>query len=343
MISHAAGLDPERRVLSASELALVGEIAVLLDGGRDLDGLDAALLCLRSRTGAEACEMFLATPGGQEMVLVSHQGADPEAFCQRDRFRSGEGFPGIVLNTGTALSTQLLQSEDDFLRSRVKGLGYTSAVCVPVHCGTEVGGCLFLAWKEPPPPRLRPARIALLAALPLGAAVEVARARARNPEAMGATDPAVTLEARLRRITSADDVRLIVFEATASRVRTEDPPEGPLAAADVCIARRSGRPQVLGARSGWPQACIRSHCVCKARYCVPLKNGDDVWGVVTVAFERHAPTPLTRRLPAALWLAEGVSSARSGLQPHDGALPREAGPPALPAFSSRRPFSSPNP
>lgn len=326
MISQPVGLGRERRSLSAPELALVGEVALLLDGGRDLDGLDAALMCLRARTAADACEMFLATPEGQEMVLVSHQGADPDAFCQRDRFRIGEGFPGIVLNTGAVLSTAMLQSEGDFLRSRVKALGYTSAVCVPVRCGTEVGGCLFLAWKEAPVALLGPARAALLAALPLGAAVEAARTRARGLDRAGVADTASTLEARFRRLTSADEARLIVFGTGSRTERAGLPSEAAPRVANRCPARQSGRPQVLGVRSGWPQACIQSQCVCRARYCLPLKEGDDVWAVATVAFERQAPTPLTRRLPAALWLAEGVSPARSRLQPHDGTLPPEADP-----------------
>ena len=316
MISRRMDAERERSRLSDSDLALVGEIALLLDGGRDLGGLDAALMCLGSRTRADACELFLTTPGNQEMVLVSHQGADPDAFCQQDRFPAGEGFPGIVLATGEALTTSELPAEADFLRSRVKALGYSSALCVPLRCGTELAGCLFLAWKRAISTHRTPAHAAFLAGLPLGAAIEAARVRAGALDATGSGGARSILEERLRKLTSADDARLVIFAPDADAA-SADRPENLVCPSDLCPARRSGRVQVLGARSGWPHPCLQARCVCRARYCVPLFRGNDVWAVATVAFERQTPTPLTRRLPAALWVAEGLSPALPDLHHED--------------------------
>lgn len=309
MISQPAGLAGNPRSLSVSDLALVGEISLLLDGCRGLDGSEAVLSCLRARTAADVAELFLTMPGHGEVVLVSHDGADSEAFFQRDRFPSGEGFPGIVLDTGAVITTATLDAEREFLRSRVKTLGYTSAVCVPIVCGEEVSGCIFLASKRAPPAGGPPARAALLASLPLAAAVEAARSRARAAARGDPGDDTIRkLREGLRTLTFADDVRVRLYERIRSSEDTSESESGPTNEAP-CPARDSGQIQVRGARSGWPGACLQSRCLCRARYCLPLRADDGVFGVVSVAFERTAPLPLTCRLPAALWVTEGISLA----------------------------------
>jgi len=73
---------PERD--SAADLALVGEIAALLDARRFLDTLDAALRRLQEYSRADAGELFLAAPTGEEVFLVSHQGRDIAVRTDRD-------------------------------------------------------------------------------------------------------------------------------------------------------------------------------------------------------------------------------------------------------------------
>ena len=102
-----------------TDLALVGEIAVLMDSRPLSESIEAALLRLQEYSRAEACELFLATPRGREMILVSHEGRDLEAFCQQKRFQAGVGFPGIVLRAAAPLVSDRLQSEVHFVRSRV--------------------------------------------------------------------------------------------------------------------------------------------------------------------------------------------------------------------------------
>ncbi|GMV04619.1 MAG: hypothetical protein AMXMBFR53_08990 [Gemmatimonadota bacterium] len=307
---------------SRSELELTGELALLLEGGRRLDGLDAALLRLRRAVAANVCELFLTTPREREMVLVSHQGDDSDAFLQVGRFRIGEGFPGLVLDSGDVLSTQSLEGEGDFLRSRVKTLGYRGALCVPLGDGQDPLGCLLLAWKDLPADWRSCARSCLLAAEVIGGAVDGARVRTRAAglEAISAIREVV--EGELRALTCADEARFVMLDPAPEAL------PGPAAFEERCPACRSGSIQVLGGRAGWPRECIGSQCMSPARYCVPLKGGTGVWGVASVAFRRPAPVPLTRRLPALLWFAEGIappspegqgSGAAVGVNRHPGA------------------------
>lgn len=305
---------------SPEDLALVGEIAALVDARHLLDSLDVALQRLRDHSGAEAAELFFADPRGQEMFLVSHQGADVDAFCQRDRFRAGEGFPGIVLRTAAPVLTASLPGDADFLRARVKAHHYQSAVCMPIRQGEAVSGCLLLAWKESAVDLERAAQLAALVSRPIGLAVEVVRARIRLQEferlsarVRGPTNPgerwvpvlpanatsAIWLSDAAGNTASVSfAVRGIAADETARHARS---------ALERCPARYTDGPQVRGGRAGWPVQCLKTGCAAKARYCIPLAEAGRTWGVATVGFHDRAPVPLTRHLPAALWVAEDLT------------------------------------
>ncbi len=270
-----------------SELALVGEIEMLLQGHSELDALDGALEHLRERCGAEVSELFLATPDEREVFLVSHQGSDLDAFCRRDRFGAGEGFPGMVLSSQTSLITEQLPAEQNFLRSRVKALGYTIVLCTPLGPGTDVSGSLLLAWKNPPREMASALRLAALAAVPIGTAIDLMRAHLRMHQLQHlATHSGAPMEGN----------RHPHLQFT----NPEAHPPG-------CPARGTSRIQVLGGRMGWPTYCREAGCTASARYCVPLLRGAQVWAVATVAFRARPPIPHTRHLPAALWLTEDLA------------------------------------
>lgn len=285
-----------------ADLALVGEIAALADSPSLLDAVDAVVRRLRAHVNADAAELFLAARGRQEMFLVSHQGLDLEAFCQRDRFRTGEGFPGLALRSAVPVVTRHLETDPNFLRSRVKALHYRSAVCVPFPSGDGVGGCLLFAWRSPHAHVRHVTWLATLVARPLGTALELARTRNRlwalqhlvchgsEPRTGGGrVEPPPSLESRAVVLAPA---RLPDVVPRASRER--------------CPARR-GLLQVLGGRAGWPEHCLRAGCAAKARYCIPLVADGALWAVASVAFQDRAPQPLTRYLPMALWQTEDLA------------------------------------
>lgn len=270
-----------------SELALVGEIEMLLQGRSELDALDDALEHLRERSGAEVSELFLAGPDDREVFLVSHQGPDLDAFCRRDRFGAGEGLPGMVLSSAASLVTDQLPAEPDFLRSRVKTLGYTGALCTPLGPRTDVSGGILLAWKKPPRDMAGPLRLAALAAVPIGTAIALMRAHLRMDQ--------------LQHLATHRDAPLKVNGHPLLHFTD------PEAHAPGCPAQRTSQVQVLGGRAGWPACCREAGCTAPARYCVPLRQGARVWAVATVALGARPPIPLTRHLPTALWLTEDLA------------------------------------
>lgn len=270
-----------------SELALVGEIELLLQRAGELEALDGALEHLRERSGAEVCELFLAAPEDREVFLVSHQGADLDAFSRRDRFGAGEGFPGMVLSSAASLVTDQLPAERDFLRSRVKALGYTSALCTPLGPGTDVSGGILLAWKKPPRDMASALRMTALASVPIGTAIDLMRAHLR----MHQLQHLVTHHGEPIAGNGLPLLRLTDSEAETLR----------------CPAHHTGQVQVLGGRMGWPSCCREAGCATSARYCVPLLRDAQVWAVATTAFRDRPPVPHTRYLPAALWLTEDLA------------------------------------
>lgn len=270
-----------------SELALVGEIGILLQGQGELESIDAALEHLRERTSADVCELFLAESGEREVFLVSHQGADLEAFCRRDRFAIGEGLPGMVLSQPVSVVTQQLPAEREFLRSRVKALGYVAALCTPLAPRSDVSGSILLAWKKPPRDIAGALRMAALSSAPIGTAIDLMRAHVRTSQ--------------LRSIVSHSDEIDTHSNVPALQIIK------PGTRAPTCPACRTGQVQILGGRMGWPATCKEAGCTVLGRYCIPLTKNSRVWGVATMDLGASAPLPQTRHLPTALWLTEDLS------------------------------------
>lgn len=285
-----------------AELALVGEISLLIHDARDLAPLDAALERVREYTEADACDLFLSHPDGSEAFLVSHVGEDGDAFGQQARFRLGEGLPGIVLQTQAAVWTRHLPDEIDFLRTRVTGRGYRSAVCIPLLAGGAVEGCVLVAWRCSKRHLRHTVHALTLAAHPLAAGIRLLRTRLLTDTRIAGSE-AVGSEAILERLRSGiptDSVRLI-----PAREQVENGTFTP------CPACADGSVQVLGGRTGWPQACVQAGCAARARYCMGVDRGATGWTVATLAFREQEPVPLTRHVPAALWLARSGDFAPS--------------------------------
>lgn len=307
MHAEAAGNEMRGAHTDATDLALVGEISLLLDSARDLTSLDPALQRLCEFTRADAGDLFLAHPDGSETYLVSHVGDDVEAFGQQQRFRVGEGLPGIVLTTAAPVWTRHLPDEIDFVRSRVVVRGYSSAICVPLVAGGTAEGCVLLAWRESKRDLRRTVHTVALAGRALATSVELIRTRLlaeARTSAVEASGQDVVTERMKARI-PADSIRLIPAGG-----RTDD--GGPIS----CPVCADGSVQILGGRAGWPEVCVREGCTGKARYCVGVNSGAAGWAVATLLFREQVPVPLTRHVPAALWLANS-----EGGQPSDGVGP----------------------
>ncbi|MFN8524513.1 MAG: BTAD domain-containing putative transcriptional regulator [Chloroflexota bacterium] len=110
--------------------------------------LAGSLERLRIVTGADAVELFLAAPRGEALVLAAHRGKSPRAFKQILSFEPGQGFPGIVAQTGQPLLSVDLQHDDRYLRSAVKRSGFRTYLCAPVWGSSGVIGSLNLASRR---------------------------------------------------------------------------------------------------------------------------------------------------------------------------------------------------
>lgn len=270
-----------------AELALVGELEMLLQGRSDLGALDCALAHLKERSGAAVAELFLASPDDREVFLVSHQGPDLEAFSRQDRFAVGEGFPGMVLSSNASLITDQLPREQGFLRSRVKTLGYSCALCTRLAPEADVSGSILLTRKEPAWDMASVLRLAILASVPIGRTVDLMRAHLRLDQ--------------LQHLATHNGAPMAGNGNPCLRFIDPD------AQASDCPAERACRIQVLGVRKGWPSVCRAAGCTASARYCIPLRRGAAVWAVATVAFRTRTPIPHTRHVPETLWLTEDLA------------------------------------
>ncbi|MEW6282414.1 MAG: GAF domain-containing protein, partial [Candidatus Eremiobacterota bacterium] len=171
--------DPSGDAGLTLDLAATVRLASWL-AGEDLDrGLELALETLSQALGADAAELFLASPVDGEMVLAAHTGWRRAAFCERTRFLPGEGFPGLVASQGKVLTTCRVGDDPRFLRQALKRHGIRSYACVPLLGEGRVLGSVNVAWRSSEAPLDRAARLLHWASLFLARALLASYDRTR--------------------------------------------------------------------------------------------------------------------------------------------------------------------
>lgn len=98
-------------------------------------------------TGVEAAEVWIVE--GPDVVMYVHRGVLAAAFLERNRFPVGEGFPGIVAQSGTPLITHDLPEDPRFLRQAVKEAGFHTFCAWPLLRHGNVIGVLAAAARSP--------------------------------------------------------------------------------------------------------------------------------------------------------------------------------------------------
>jgi hypothetical protein len=117
---HILGQNDElsRRATEMEALLRVGQV---VGESLDLDRvLPSALEAVIDGTTAEAAEVWLLDRQEGTVVLLHHRGAARDAFLEITRLALGEGYPGIVAQTGTPILVHDLPQDERFLRQRVK-------------------------------------------------------------------------------------------------------------------------------------------------------------------------------------------------------------------------------
>jgi signal transduction histidine kinase len=131
------------------DLALLNNIAAALASSLDVDEiLHQTLNRVISYLNVEAGEIFLREESEKELRLALHRGEFAEAFLTRDRFRLGEGFIGLVAQTGQPLVTTDLKNDMRYLRPAVVAAGFQCMVCIPLTAHGAVVGVMSVASRK---------------------------------------------------------------------------------------------------------------------------------------------------------------------------------------------------
>ncbi len=165
-------------------------------------------------TDADAAELFLTSPTNGKLVLVAHRGKAPRSFRQITQFDYGEGFPGLVAQTGEPLVSLDLPHDDRYLRTLVKHHGFRSYVCVPVWSDSSFLGSLHIALRRRARTLVPQLSFLVQVARELGRALELARLRAAEPVASLVLDPGTHASASLR-VAARQALRTLIEVAVA--------------------------------------------------------------------------------------------------------------------------------
>ncbi|MBI4340559.1 MAG: GAF domain-containing sensor histidine kinase [Chloroflexi bacterium] len=132
------------------------ELNALLKVGRAVEEsvdlsrvLPVALEATLEATTAEAAEVWVVEPKEEALFLRLHIGAAREAFEQVGRFKLGEGYPGIVAETGRPILAHDLPNDCRFLREDVKAAGFKTLHAMPLRRSGGTVGVLIVASRNP--------------------------------------------------------------------------------------------------------------------------------------------------------------------------------------------------
>lgn len=128
------------------DLALINDMAASLASSLEVDEiLDQTLDRVMSRLNVEAGEIHLNEEGRQSLRLALHRGESVDAFWKRERFRFGEGYIGIVAQTGKPLVKLDIQKNLHFLNPAVVEAGICCMAFVPLTALGNVVGVISVA------------------------------------------------------------------------------------------------------------------------------------------------------------------------------------------------------
>jgi two-component system sensor histidine kinase DevS len=143
-------LGRDQTLLQRNEdLALVNDVAASLSNSLDEDEiLNQTLTRVMAYLGVETGEIFLVEEGTNELRLALHRGEAAEAFWTRDHFQIGEGFIGIVAETGKPMVTLTPQQDMRYLRRAVVEAGFRCIACIPMMARGNMVGVMGVATRR---------------------------------------------------------------------------------------------------------------------------------------------------------------------------------------------------
>ena len=303
-------------------LALTTTLSVPSQGS-----LELALDVLRDVTGAEAAELFLAEPKGWGMVLTYFRGPFKRAFFQVTSFKSGQGFPGMVVEYQEPILTRDLPADPRYLRTRVKEKGFHSYLCVPIHEPRGIMGSINLAFRRPNADLEKALAILSWASAPLSMRLQAdlqqlwEKANTYDLDTDDGSEGELggALNRMVRSMVSLAGAqggainllhpkgKGLVWRVREGAIPTSVCPTLQNGASQACPALAESRGIALyGARRSWPLSCQQSPRLGSVTYCIPTALGGEVVDLLQVAYQDPSPEPPTRNL---VWLERVAESA----------------------------------
>jgi signal transduction histidine kinase len=146
------------------DLKLLNDIGEMLANTSEIDKiLEKTLDYIMSYLDVEAGEVFLTEEDGLSLRMAVHRGEDADVFWTKDQFRLGEGFIGLVAESGKPLISTSLDQDVRFLRRQVVNEGFKCLACIPLISHTNMIGVLGIATRKLQ--RLEPREINLLTSI----------------------------------------------------------------------------------------------------------------------------------------------------------------------------------
>lgn len=128
------------------DMTLLNDIASTLTSSLELDEiLNKTLGLVMNYMKVEAGEIFLLEEDKTTLRMMLHRGQAAEAFWTKNTFRVGEGYPGIVAQTGRPLISSDLANDPNFLREAVVVAGFHQVLSIPLVSGERVMGVMSIA------------------------------------------------------------------------------------------------------------------------------------------------------------------------------------------------------
>ncbi|MFN8414262.1 MAG: GAF domain-containing sensor histidine kinase [Anaerolineales bacterium] len=134
------------------DMKLLNGIASTLTSSLQLDEiLNHTLGLVMNYMRVEAGEIFLLEEDKETLRMVLHRGQAAEAFWNRNIFRVGEGYPGIVAKTLKPMVGTHLNKDTNFLRDAVVQAGFQQVACIPLISGENLMGVMSVSTRGTDP------------------------------------------------------------------------------------------------------------------------------------------------------------------------------------------------
>ena len=130
------------------DLGLLNDIGKMLANSTQTDEiLEKTLDYILTYLEVEAGEIFLTEEDGLSLRMAMHRGEAAEALWTKDQFRLGEGFVGLVAESGKPLVSNSLEKNMLYLRQQVVQAGFQCVACIPLTAHGNTVGVMGIATR----------------------------------------------------------------------------------------------------------------------------------------------------------------------------------------------------